>query len=146
MLIDRLLPEARTQLVTVAHDAPLMEAAKLLRTGTDLVVVCDVSGVLCGVITKTDVVGQMSHCQGASCTAPASTVMTRDVVLCRPSDWLSDVWTAMKERRLKNVPIMGDDSRPVGVLTARQALQMLLNEVESEETLLRDYVMNVGYR
>jgi CBS domain-containing protein len=146
MLVERLLPEARTHLVTIPAAAPLIEAARLLGAGTDLVVVCDASGILSGVITKTDVVGQMSRCQGASCVAPASVVMTRDVVSCRPSDWLADAWAAMKRRQLKNLPIVDEGPRPLGVLTARAALQGLLNEVENEETLLRDYVMSVGYR
>lgn len=52
----------------------------------------------------------------------------------------------MKERRLKNVPIADEESRPVGVLNARDALQGLLEEVEDEESLLRDYVMSIGYQ
>ena len=51
----------------------------------------------------------------------------------------------MKERGLKNVPITDQDSRPVGLLNARDALQGLLQEVENEESLLRDYVMGFGY-
>ena len=147
MLVERLLPEARKRLVTIADDAPLIQAAKLLRAGTDLVVVCDPEGVLTGIVTKTktDVVGQMSHCQGAGCVAAASSVMTRNVVVCRPGDWLHDVWTVMKERELKNVPITDHRGRPIGVLNARDALQVLLQEVQDEESLLRDYVMCVGY-
>ncbi|WP_158083557.1 hypothetical protein [Manganibacter manganicus] len=37
-------------------------------------------------------------------------------------------------------------SIPIGVLKARDALQLLLTEVEQEETPLRDYMMCVGYR
>jgi CBS domain-containing protein len=109
------------------------------------VVVCGSAGLLVGVITKTDVVSQISHCQGASCIAAASLVMTRDVVVCQPGDWLREIWSTMKERGLKNIPITDQDSRPVGVLNARDALQVLLEEVENEESLLRDYVMCVGY-
>jgi len=32
------------------------------------------------------------------------------------------------------------------MLSARDALQVLLEEVENEESLLRDYVMCVGYQ
>lgn len=145
MLVERLLPATRERLVTIAGNAPLIEAARFLRAGTDLVVVCDSAGFLAGVITKTDVVSQISECQGSSCTAAASSVMTRDVVLCRPGDWLQDVWSRMKERGLKNVPVMDRESRPLGVLNARDALQALLQEVQDEESLLRDYVMGVGY-
>jgi CBS domain-containing protein len=146
MLVGKLMPAARARLVMIADDAPLIKAAKLLRAGTDLVVVCGPEGLLAGVITKTDVVDQISHCLGASCTTKASLVMTRDVVACQPDDWLNDVWAKMKEHGLKNVPVTDRDCRPVGVLNARDALQMLLKEVENEESLLRDYVMCVGYQ
>jgi len=39
MLVGTLMPAARARLVTIADDAPLIKAAKLLRAGTDLVVV-----------------------------------------------------------------------------------------------------------
>jgi hypothetical protein len=51
----------------------------------------------------------------------------------------------MKERGFKNVPVTDRDSRTVGVLNARNALQVLLEEFENEETLLRDYVMGIGF-
>jgi predicted transcriptional regulator len=145
-LVKRLLPQALGRLVTTTTEAPLIEAARLLRAGTDIVVVCEPHGLLVGVITKTDVVGQMSQCQGASCVTRAALVMTPSVVVCRPDQSLKEVWSTMTERGVKNVPVTDSDSRPLGVLNARDVLQALLNEVENEKTLLRDYVMNVGYQ
>lgn len=89
---------ARERLVTIADDALLIQAARLLRTGTDLVVVCGSAGLLVEVITKTNIVSQISHCQGASCIMAASLVMTRDVFRCQPGDLLHDMWARMKER------------------------------------------------
>ena len=146
MFVERLLPIAREKLVTVVDGARLIEAARLLReAGTVVVAVCTSDGVLAGVITKTDVVAQISHCQGQSCTTSASSVMTRDIVACKPNQLLSEVWAIMKNRKLKNVPIGDVESRPIGMLNARDALQLLLEEVEDEELLLHDYVMCVGY-
>lgn len=145
MLVHSLLARARERLVTIPYAAPLIEAAKLLHAGTDIVVVCDGNGTVAGVITKTDVVGQLGHCQGASCMTPASIVMVREIVTCSPSDGLYDVWATMKQRRLKNIPVVDADFRPVGVLNARNTLEVLLGEAENEEALLRDYVMGVGY-
>jgi CBS domain-containing protein len=96
MLVESALGGARKRLITISDSAPLIEAAKLFRAGTDLIVVCGRDDALVGIITKTDVVGQISHCQGASCTTAASSVMVRDVALCRPGEWLSDVWSRMK--------------------------------------------------
>lgn len=88
----------------------------------------------------------MSLCTGCSCTAAAATVMTKDVAYCRPGDLLQDVWSTMKERKLLHVPIVGNDFRPLGVINARDALFVLLEETEYETALLRDYVTGIGYR
>jgi CBS domain-containing protein len=144
--VEQLLPAARARLVTIADDASLLEAARLLRAGTDLVVVCGLAGVVVGVVTKTDVVTRISGYQGDIVATPIALVMSADVLLCAPRDLLRDVWSKMKTRGVKNVPIAGADGRPLGVLNARDALGLLLQELTDEECLLRDYVMGVGYR
>lgn len=147
MFVARMLPIASDRLVTIRDDDPLIEAATLLRDlDCDLIVVCSSDEMLAGVITKTDIVRQISHCDGAGCMTVASAVMTRTVILCRPDAPLHDIWSVMKERRLKNIPIVDEGVRPLGVLNARDALEALLEEVEHEEVLLREYVMCVGYR
>lgn len=146
MFVDVLLPAARKRLVTIAEEAPLIEAAGLLHSGTDLVIVCHADGTLAGVVTKTDVVAQISNCQGSGCLALASIAMTRDVMLCRSGDLLEDLWKRMKKSSFKNIPFVDQDSRPLGVLNARDMLQALMTESTAEEALMRDYVMGVGYR
>lgn len=146
MFVERLLTVAATRLVTIAGNAQVIEATKLLldRRG-DLVVVLGADGVLAGVLTKTDIVRQMSQCRGSGCCAAVSTVMTRSVVFCHPTDLLSAVWSTMKDRGLKNIPIVDEDKHAIGVVNARDALEILRSEVELEEVLLRDYIMCVGY-
>lgn len=146
MFVAGMLETAREKLVTITDDARLIEAAKLLTSGTDLVIVCDGQGVLQGVVTKTDVVRQISVCQGATCMCPASAVMTHDVALCQGADLLQDVARLMKERQLKIIPVVDGDNRPIGVLTARAVLRVLLSDAEYEEAQLVDYVKGVGYR
>ena len=146
MFVERLLLAARKRLATIADDALLIEAARLLRPGTDILIVCSSTGLLRGVITKTDVVSQISQCQGSACLALASAAMTQDVLFCRSGDLLEDLWNRMNVRSLKNIPFVDQNSRPLGVLNARDILQALLKESTVEEAMMRDYVMGVGYR
>ena len=147
MLVEQILPKARQRLAAIGADAPVKQAADLMsRPHVDLVVACGAGGEMVGVLTKTDVVGQIRQCAGNSCVTRVDAVMTRDVVACRPGDWLHDVWSVMKERSLQRIPIVDQDGRPIGIIYARDALQSLLSEAENEEALLRDYVMCVGYR
>jgi len=145
--VETIIPVARERLATIGDDVPVTEAAKFLDgRHINLVVVCNKRGAMVGVITRTDVVRQMSLCLGRGCTAPATTVMTKDVIYCRPSDSLEDVWSIMKERKLLHVPIVGEDLRPLGVINARDALLVLLEGSEYESSLMRDYVMGIGYQ
>lgn len=72
--------------------------------------------------------------------------MTRDVVLCQGGETVRDVTARMRDRSLKNIPVVDKESRPVSVLTARALLPVLLRDAEYEEALLADYVKGVGYR
>jgi len=146
MRVKEVLPAASKRLVVIRDDASLTDAAKLLREpDVDLVVACGEDKSVTGVITKTDLVREISERRGGETATTVSSVMTRDVASCGPHDSLHDVWTMMKERKLKNVPVLDQDSRPIGVLNARDLLESLLEEVEHEETLLRDYVMSIGH-
>lgn len=146
MFVERMLPTAREHLVTIRHDAPLLAAARLLDgRHFKLVVVCDVAGRMVGVVTRTDIVRQMGRCDGGACATAAATTMTRDVAFCRPSDHLRHVWSIMKERGLYHIPVIDENHAPLGVINARDALLELLEGSEHQETLLRDYVMGIGY-
>ena len=146
MLVNAVLPEAQARLVMVGADTLVTEVATLLSADHDLVVVAASDGRMAGVVTKTDLVRLLSRCHVDVCMTPVPAVMTTDVTYCRPTDLLRDVLSLMKQRGFRHVPVVDGESRPVGVLNVRDALQALLGEVESEELLLRDYVIGVGYR
>ena len=146
MLVERVLPIALKRLNTIQAGASLTDAAKLLcDTHKALLVVCNPDGVMVGIISKTDIVRQIAHCEGSRCTTAAEAVMTRDVTFCRPSDSLHDVLSKMKERGFVHVPMVDQETKPVGVINARDALQVILGDVEYDVSFLRDYIMGIGY-
>jgi CBS domain-containing protein len=146
MIVENILPRAFERLAIIEAEAPVREAAALMsKPHTDLVVVCE-RGNMVGVLTKTDIVGQIGRCGEAGCTATVDSIMTRDVTYCRTHEALLDVWSVMRERGLQRVPILDDARRPLGIIYAREALQALLSESENEDELLRDYISGIGYR
>lgn len=145
--VTQMLPVARSRLVLIGDDRQLTEAASLLADATrHMVVVCDRTGAMVGVVTRTDIVRQIRHCHGCACTTPCIEVMTRDVTCCGPDDLLHEVWAVMKDKALQSVPIVDAERRPIGLVSARDALELLLSEVEHEGELLKEYVNCVGYR
>jgi CBS domain-containing protein len=146
MFVEQMLSRANDRLAVVDAAASVKDAACLMaRPDIDLVVVCR-EGSVTGVITKTDIVAHISRDSGTDLNAPVETVMRRDVTICRASDALGDVMQVMKARGHHRVPIVDDKHGPVGIVYARDALQCLLEEVEIDDNLLRDFITGVGYR
>jgi arabinose-5-phosphate isomerase len=146
MSIENFLPVARRKLCCIEQDAALMQAARLLEREHEILLVCDGDGRMAGVVTRSDVVRRIGVCSGASCTAPLSHAMTREVITASPQDDLMKAWQVMQDRRLKNIPVIDCDRRPLGVLNARDVLERLWGGIPHEEELLFNYVMNIGYR
>jgi len=52
----------------------------------------------------------------------------------------------MAKRGFVHIPVVDEHSKPLGVVNARDALRALLTAEKYEASLLRDYVMGIGYR
>ena len=147
MLVSGVETVTRARLAVIGVDDQLADVATLLSdTQIGLVVVCDAGGAMVGVITETHVVRRLGHGQTSVFTTSAGDVMKRDVISCRPADSLAEVLATMHHHGLIHVPVVDEDNRPVGVLTARDGLRALLAEGNFEESLLRNYVMGIGYQ
>lgn len=146
MFVEQMLSRACERLAVVDAGASVKDVADLMaEPGTDLVIVCR-DGRVSGVVTRSDIVCQISRNPGTDLSAPVDTIMGRDVATCRSSDALSDVLKAMKARGFHRIPVVDDKLSPVGIVYARDALQCLLEEVEIDDELVRDFISGVGYR
>jgi CBS domain-containing protein len=144
--IEELLPNARARLSTVGRSADLVEAADLLSNlGREMIVVCDEVGKMVGVVTRTDVVRQFRSSLERPDAASCALTMNTNVVFCYPTDSVSEIWRTMKELRLESMPIVDGSHHPIGLLFVRDALELLMSEIEFEEQMIKDYVMGYGY-
>lgn len=145
--VERILPAARRRLITISSKARVVEAARLLASETaNLLVVRNDAGCMAGILTKTDIMHQIGQCRGCTCQLLVDAVMVRSPLCCEPADLLQPVWETMKIKGFREVPVLDNTDRPIGVVSARDALAALLEDVSHEEELLRDYVMSNGYR
>ena len=147
VLVSGIEAVTRSRLLAVGVDALLPEVAHLLSSSQiSMVVVCDASGAMLGVITETILVRYLGIGQASFFTTRAGEVMTRDFTVCAPEDSLSAVLAMMHDRGLIHVPVVDAENKPTGVVNARDGLRALLAAGNHEEALLRNYVMGIGYQ
>ena len=132
MQVLEMLTRAHQRLAIVSANASLAQVAGLLNLEhIDLAVVCDPSGSMVGVITGSDIVRSISEFRpglDGPCRMDAATAMAREVVSCRLSDKLDDVWSIMRRKGLWHVPVVNEDRSPLGVLYACDVLDYLFQE------------------
>lgn len=136
----------RSLLATIPVDALLVDAAKLRSVKrVEFVVVCETDGTMVGVITKTGVVERIAHCPGSACTTTVAAAMSKDAQSCGARDALLEVLSRMRRFGLVRFPVIDGGFKPIGVLIALDALGVLLAHEAYEGSLVRDYVMGIGY-
>ena len=147
VLVHHILEDARKRLAVLGQEAPVAEAAAVLSDpNIPLVVVCDSEGIVIGVISKSSLVRAFAAAVGDVGKMNIGDVMTQLVLSCRVDHTLQRVWDTMKGRAVRSVPVIDESGRPQGVVHARDLASALLNEVDEEEELLRDYFLGIGYQ
>jgi CBS domain-containing protein len=145
MRVDALTQIAVARLAVIATDATVRTVAVALsRPQIGLAVVCDGSGTIAGVISKSDLVRHFTL--GGVADAPVVSRMSRNIVSCRSEDDLYATWQIMAARSLQSIPVLGPGSKPLGVLDIRDAMKALFEQEVYQEQLLFNYVAGVGYQ
>jgi len=147
LLVKNILEAARKRLAVLSQEASLFDAARILENrDTPLVVVCDSDGIAVGVISTSHVVKVLASAGADALGFNAGAIMTKPLLSCHVDEELQQVWSVMSSRTLPCAPLLDEDGRAQGVVHARDVAIALLDEVNYEELLLRNYVMGVGYQ
>ena len=145
MRIDQLNSLTSARLSTIDADATLRAAAlSFSKPGIGLVVVCDGNGAAAGVLTKSDLIRHLAN--SGPVQTIAATLMSQPIIYCTPGDDVHSVWRTMAAQRLQNLPVLGGDRRPLGILDVRDAMKALFEEEEFQERLLTNYIAGIGYQ
>jgi CBS domain-containing protein len=119
------------KLVTAAPQASVSEAARLMKDGKVGAVLVVEGGRLVGIFTERDALFRVIA-GGLDPDATAlGEVMTPDPTTVGPHETFGYALLLMHENGLRHVPVV-EDCRPVGVLSARHALDPDLEEFTAE--------------
>ena len=147
ILVKHILEPARKRLAMLSREASLFDAARILANrDTPLVVVCGSDGIAVGVVSSSHLINLLATAGVDALGFNAGAIMTKPLLTCHADEPLQQIWAVMNSRTLPCAPILDDDGRAQGVLHARDVAIALIDEVNYEEVLLRDYVMGVGYQ
>ena len=130
---ERLRVLSRRQPVTVRPGTPLVDCIRAIqRTGTgDSVFVCDASGRLTGVLTERDIFGRIVGGR-VDLSQPVEHLMTTEPRTLDLDDTIRDAIVLMRTGRYRNVPIVDNEGRLVGVVRQSDIIKYLAESFPEE--------------
>ena len=114
--------------IKINKNASVQDAAKLMfnnRIGSVLVV--DDEDKLVGIVTERDLVYLVATGKtGISNEYPVWQIMTENPITVRPDETISDAITKMKDIKVRHLPVVDENGKPVGVISMRDVIGLML--------------------
>ena len=140
MIVQELLGEKNSQVVTIHPAAPLVEAARTLskhRIGA--LIVTEEDGRLAGIISERDLTNAIGKYLTGLFDRKVADVMTSKVITCVPDDSIAEILYLMQKNRVRHLPVL-DGDRLMGIISIRDVTENWLTALERENQQLRDAV------
>lgn len=140
MQVKHILMQKGREVVTIASEATLSEAARLMaRRRIGAVIVRGQDGAVAGILSERDLVKAIAEDSVAALAHSVATRMTRDVATCSEFDTIEDLMECMTQGRFRHMPVVEDD-RVVGIVSIGDVVKSRIEETVREAENLRDYI------
>jgi CBS domain-containing protein len=138
-LIKHLLDKKGRQVVSIAPDASVFDAIKLMadrEVGSLIVMSAD---EMHGIVTERDYARKVILKGRASETTPVAEVMTAKVFTASGSDTVEACMEQMTEKRIRHLPVI-EDQRVVGMISIGDLVQAIIADQQEEIEQLEHYI------
>ena len=129
------------ELVTVNENDQLLDAIKkLVQYNIGAVPVINSEKQLIGILSERDIVKELAKNKNIDYSSLiVNKLMTKEVICCK-KDVLSDkLMELMTKNKIRHIPIV-ENAIPVGIVSIGDVVKRLIEKVEYENQMLRDFV------
>ncbi|SON55433.1 Hypoxic response protein 1 [Hartmannibacter diazotrophicus] len=120
--------------MTIAQVAEVLSSRKI-----GAMVIVDIAERVIGILSERDIVRVIAQRGASVLSAPASEVMTRNVITCAPRDTIEDVMLKMTNGRFRHVPVI-DNNHLAGIISIGDVVKHRMAEIEREAEQMRSYI------
>jgi CBS domain-containing protein len=139
MTVRAILDSKGHQIQSVEPEATLSRAVKVLAERKIGAVLVMSKGRIEGILSERDIVRVLGERGAAVLDEPVSTVMTRKVISCRPTDTVGAIMEMMTTGKFRHLPVLEND-RVVGLISIGDIVKWRVGEYEAEQEALREYI------
>jgi len=129
-----------SSVLTIGKDATVLQAALLMNEHKVGALVVMENDVMAGMFTERDVLRRVVGEQRDPATTKVADVMTSEVICCTPQTQLEEARGAMKNRRIRHLPVIGPDRRLLGLVSIGDLNAHQMTSQEHTIHLMHEYL------
>src|ERR1700761_2510063 len=139
MTVRAILDTKGHQISSVEPEAKLSAAIKTLSERKIGAVLVMSAGRLEGILSERAIVRVLGERGAGVLEEPVSQVMTRKVVTCKETDTVAELMEMMTTGKFRHLPVL-ENGKVVGLISIGDIVKRRVQEYESEQEALRDYI------
>jgi len=140
MLVSGLLKSKGPAVVTVAPDTTATDVVAVLAEHRIGAVVVSADGQhIDGVVSERDVVRALAERGLGAMEDEASSIMTSEVITCRPETTVEELMALMTQRRIRHVPVVAGGTLS-GIVSIGDVVKDRISDLETETQVLHEYI------
>lgn len=145
MNVEAILAAKGREVRTVAPDATVGEALRRMRDDRVGALVVSADGAtVAGIVSDRDVLHAIADRGAAAMDEGVRDVMTERVLTCSARDRVGAIMATMTNRRIRHIPVVGEDGRLGGIVSIGDVVKHHLDEIRGEADTMREYIAGVG--
>ena len=140
MTVRAILDSKGHHVECIQPGAMVSAAVKLLgEKKIGALLVMNMGGRLEGILSERDIVRELGERGANVLEEPVSAVMTHKVISCRPTDTVAAIMEMMTNGKFRHLPVI-ENERVVGLISIGDIVKRRVQDYESEQEALRDYI------
>jgi CBS domain-containing protein len=140
MLVSHILSDKGREVITIAAQATLFEAAGMLtRHRIGALIVRNGSGSLAGIVSERDIVRTVAEAGPAGLALTVAACMTKDVATCQENDTIEEIMETMTRCRFRHMPVV-EAGRIAGIISIGDVVKTRIAETLREAQALKEYI------
>lgn len=138
-LVKHLLDQKGRSIISIAPDASVLDAIKLMAEKSIGALVVMSGDKLVGIVSERDYARKVIIKGRASDSTPVADIMTADVVTTSPDATVDSCMQTMTDRKCRHLPVV-ENAKVVGMISIGDLVQAIIADQKEEIQQLEQYI------
>ncbi|MFP4144351.1 MAG: CBS domain-containing protein [Phycisphaeraceae bacterium] len=138
--VQDILARKGNEVISVGKQARVVDAAAMMNERRIGALVVTDGGEVAGIVTERDVLRKVVAVRHDPAEVSVDAIMSSEVICCSPEASVEEARSIFKAKRIRHLPVVGDDGRLLGMISIGDVNAWQLDDQEMHIHYLSEYL------